>query len=137
MLPVIALVSLTDVGKLVDTSLKLYDGPVSTRNTYIYGYCTFWAAKRRIEINKPIPNVWGDAHSWDEGARAMGYLVDHIPIVGAIMQSNAGELGHVAFVEKVNPDGTWEISEMNAKGWDILSSRKLTAAQAGNYNFIH
>jgi surface antigen len=137
MLPVIALVSLTDVGALIDSSLKLYTGPASTKNTYFYGYCTFWSAKRREETGKPIPNTWGDANTWDARSRAMGYLVDHTPIVGAIMQTDAGEWGHVAFVEEVNPDGTWKISEMNAKGWDIISDRKFTAADAQRYNFIH
>jgi surface antigen len=53
------------------------------------------------------------------------------------MQTDAGELGHVAYVEKVNPDGSWEVSEMNVKGWDILSSRTFKAEQAKVYNFIH
>lgn len=136
-LPVVAVASLTDLGALASPGVKLYTGTASTNNTYIFGYCTFWAAQRRIEINKSIPNNWGDAHSWDTGAKAAGYLVDHNPEVGAIMQTDTGKLGHVAFVEKVNPDGSWEISEMNAKGWNILSSRTFTAEQAKNYSFIH
>jgi surface antigen len=91
---------------------------------YYFGYCFF--AYRR-----------GDAHDWDTGARAASYIVDHKPAVGAIMQTDAGELGHVAYVEKVNPDGSWEVSEMNVKGWDILSSRTFKAEQAKVYNFIH
>lgn len=137
-LPVIALVSLTDVSALTtDPSLKLYTGTASTSNTYAYGYCTFWAAQRRAEIGKPIPNTWGDAHTWDDRASAMGYVVDHTPIVGSVMETDAGDLGHVAFVEKVNPDGSWEISEMNAPHWDMVNNRKLTAADAQKYKFIH
>lgn len=136
-LPLVAIGSLTNVSALADGALKLFTGNASTNNTYEYGFCTFWAAQRREEIGRAIPNNWGDAHSWDEGASLAEYLVDHTPVVGAIMQSNAGGLGHVAFVEKVNPDGTWEVSEMNVKGWDILSSRTFTAAQAQDYNFIH
>lgn len=136
-LPVIAVVSVTNVGALSDSSNKLYTGTASTTNTYIYGYCTFWAAQRREEIGKPIPNNWGDAHTWDDSSRTAGYTVDHTPAPYAIMQTDSGELGHVAFVEKVEADGTWTISEMNAKGWDIVSGRTFSAADAKNYNFIH
>jgi surface antigen len=137
MLPVIALVSLTDVGSLVDSNLKLYTGPASTTNTYTFGYCTFWAAKRREEVGKPIPNNWGDAHTWDDGAKAAGYLVDHTPTQYAIMETDAGDLGHVAFVESVAPDGTWKITQMNAPGWDIVSEKTYTATDAQRFNFIH
>lgn len=140
-LPVVALVSIADIGDtlkaVADKALHLYQGPASTKNTYIFGYCTFWAAKRREEIGKPIPNTWGDAHTWDDRARLDAYLVDHTPTVGAIMETDRGELGHVAFVEKVDPDGTWTISQMNAPYWDVVTSKTLTASQAQEYNFIH
>src|SRR5690348_14138555 len=91
-LPFIALISLSDIendlGAIADSVLHPYEGPVSTKNTYTFGYCTFWAAKRREEIGKPIPNTWGDAHTWDDRSHDMGYVVDHIPQVGAIMESD-------------------------------------------------
>ena len=137
-LPLVELSSLVDVSALSSNSeVHLYQGPVSTKNTYAFGFCTFWAAKRREDIGKPIPNTWGDAHTWDDRAAAMGYTVDHSPSVSAIMQTDAGDLGHVAFVEKVNLDGTWEISEMNAPHWDVVSSRKFKASDALEYKFIH
>jgi len=136
-LPFFAIVALADPSTLVDSALKLYDGPVSTNNTYTFGYCTFWAAKRREEVGKPIPNNWGDAHTWDDGARAAGYLVDHTPVPYAVMETDAGDLGHVAFVESVSPDGTWKISQMNAPGWDVKTERTYTAADAQRFNFIH
>lgn len=140
-LPIVAIISIADIGDtlkaVADKTLHLYQGPASTKNTYIFGYCTFWAAKRREEIGKPIPNTWGDAHTWDDRARLDAYLVDHTPTVGAIMETDRGELGHVAFVEKVDPDGTWTISQMNAPYWDVVTSKTLTASQAQEYNFIH
>lgn len=137
-MPFVAVFTLFDLDVLAgDSSLKIYGGPASTKNTYIWGYCTFWTAQRRIEVGNPIPNNWGDANTWDDGALAVGYIVDHTPSVGAIMQTDAGKEGHVAFVEKVNPDGSWEISEMNVKGWNILSNRTMSAERANNYNFIH
>ncbi len=136
-LPLIAIASITDLGALADKANKLYTGPGSNTNTYDFGYCTFWAAKRREEIGKPIPNTWGDAHTWDNRSKRDGYLVDRTPTVGAIMETDAGALGHVAFVEKVEPDGSWTVSEMNVKGWNILSSRTFKADLAITYNFIH
>lgn len=66
-----------------------------------------------------------------------GYVVDQTPTPYAIMQTDAGDLGHVAFVEEVGPDGSWKISEMNYVCWDIVSSRTFTAKQAKDYKFIH
>ena len=140
MLPVFMLLSNTNVTALNNPENKLYNGPISTANTYIFGYCTFWAAKRRAEVGKPIPNNWGDAYTWDNVARKDGYTVDHTPTTHAIMQiddSGIGILGHVAFVESVNADGSWKISEMNAVGWDIMSNRTFSAVDAAKYNFIH
>lgn len=138
MLPLFAVMSMTTgVSALVSGALSLFTGNASTNNTYDYGFCTFWAAQRRDEIGFPIPNTWGNANTWDDRAERDGYTINKTPAVGAIMQSDAGDLGHVAFVEKVNPDGAWEISEMNVKGWDILSNRTFTAEQAEKYKFIH
>jgi len=136
-MPAVAVLGMTSVGGLGDPGTSLYTGNASTTNTYDYGYCTFWAAMRREEVGKPIPNNWGDAHSWDDGAKKAGYTVDHIPSQYAIMQTDAGDLGHVAFVEEVGPDGSWKVSEMNVKGWDILSDRTFKPQQAKEYNFIH
>lgn len=137
-LPMVAVSGMTDLGGLDDNDgSSLYTGNASTTNTYIYGYCTFWAAEQRIKIGKAIPNSWGDANAWDSGARAAGYQVDHTPTKNAIMQTDSGPLGHVAFVEEVGPDGSWKISEMNAKGWNILSNRQFMPWQAKDYNFIH
>ncbi len=137
-LPVLAIASLTDVTALAkDNSLTLYTGTDKNQNLYDYGYCTWWVSKRRSEVGAPIPQHWGDAHSWDIAALLAGYEVDHIPSKYAIMQTDAGALGHVAFVEDVAADGSWTISEMNVKGWDILDNRNMTASQAASYNFIH
>lgn len=136
-LPIIILTTIINVGALADAGNRLYTGSASTNNTYAYGYCTFWAAKRREDVGMPIPNNWGDAHTWDSGASAARYRVDHIPEQYAVMQTDAGDLGHVAFVESVAPDGKWTISQMNAPDWDIVNNRTYTPQQANNYTFIH
>lgn len=139
MLPVLVLASVTDISALgLDSGNTLYNQPVMAGNKYDYGYCTYWAALRRIETGQPIPNTWGDAHTWDDGARLDGYIVDHIPVAGAVMQTDAGKLGHVAYVESVSViDGSWTISEMNVAGWDILDQRVMPASSAKYFYFIH
>jgi surface antigen len=136
-LPVVVISSITNVRALADTSLHLFTGSASTTNTYDFGYCTFWTAKRREEVGAPIPNNWGDAHTWDDRALLAGYKVDHTPTPYAIMETDNGLLGHVAFVESVDAEGNWTISEMNYKGWDIVDNRTLKPSEAKNYNFIH
>jgi len=120
-------------------SFAFGSGPVFGGNGYAYGYCTWHVANRRAAIGRPVPNNWGNATTWDEGARGMGMRVDHIPEVGAIMQVDGGwgGYGHVAFVESVGPDGSWTISEMNYKGWGVVNSRSFSAGDAGSYDFIH
>lgn len=139
--PIATVIGLTVTGAdgtiISNPSTSLYSGAASTSNTYTYGYCTFWAAKRREDIGKPIPNNWGDAHTWAIRALVAKYTVDHTPSVGAIMQTTAGDLGHVAFVESVTPDGGWTVSEMNAPQWDVVSGRTFKASIAITYSFIH
>jgi LysM repeat protein len=108
-------------------------------NGYSFGYCTYWAAGRRAETGNPIPSNWGNANTWDEYSRASGYLVDNVPAVGAILQYDGGAEGiyHVAYVEEVRADGSVVISEMNVAGWNRLSYRTFTPAQAAAYDYIH
>ncbi len=137
-LPVAAVFAQTNMKAVAtDKSLKIYTGSSSGENKYDYGYCTYWTSKRRADIGAPIPQNWGDAHDWDDNAYFGGYKIDHMPATGAIMQSDSGELGHVAFVEEVFADGRWRISEMNAVGWDVVNDRTFTAKQAVSYGFIH
>jgi surface antigen len=137
LLPVIMLVSATNVGALADTSNQLYSDQTSTSNTYDFGYCTYWAALRREQADSPIPNNWGNANTWADNALLAGYDVDHVPTKGAVMQTTAGSLGHVAYVDAVSLDGGWTISEMNFRGWDIVDERTLTRSDAAQYSFIH
>jgi surface antigen len=105
-------------------------------NLYAWGKCTWWAFARRAQTNDPIPNNWGNAYSWAAAARANGYLVNHQPSPGAIMQTGGG-LGHVAFVESVDHDGSWHISEMNVVGINQVDYKTNPAGLAANYYFIH
>ncbi|HEY3528315.1 MAG TPA: CHAP domain-containing protein, partial [Nocardioides sp.] len=64
---------------------------------------------------------WGNAAHWDEAAADLGYLVDDVPAVGAVAQTDAGRVGHVAWVSAVG-DGTVTVEEYNmavAGGYDV------------------
>lgn len=146
--PVFTLSSLTDLLVLADgssatgpdTDIYLYTGPLAANDDYAFGNCTYWVALLRAEVGKPIPNTWGNAITWAVRAQADGYLVNQTPSYTAIMVDvNApGGLGHVAFVETVNPvSGAWTISEMNRVGFDEVDTRVMPASAASSYFFIH
>lgn len=107
-------------------------------NRYDYGYCTWYAYNRRAELGRPIGSFWGNASTWASYARGSGYAVSSTPSVGAVMQNSwqAGGYGHVAVVESVNADGSIYVSEMNYAGWNVKSSRTVSAGEAAGYNYI-
>jgi surface antigen len=106
---------------------------------YAPGNCTYWVYARRAQVGEPIPNSWGNASTWAFYATIDAYKVDHTPSKYAIMQTPDVDngLGHVAFVESVDPDGMWHISEMNVLGLYIVDHKAMPASTAANYNFIH
>lgn len=112
---------------------------ISYTNRYAWGNCTYWVAYRRAQVGDPIPSNWGNAADWASSAESDGYVVDQSPSAGSIMQTpnSAGGLGHVAFVESVDSDGTWHISEMNVIGLDQVDHKAEPASAASNYSFIH
>jgi surface antigen len=118
-------------------SHELQPAGVQIATGYAYGECTYWVSNRRAQVGKPIPQNWGNANSWANAARAAGYTVNHTPQVTAIMQTSAGSTGHVAFVEAVYSDGSWQVSEMNYTAWNVVDYRTLPASASSSYNFIH
>jgi surface antigen len=82
--------------------------------------CTSFAAWR-VRHNRGHDNFtnyyrgahFGNANTWDEAARQIGLRVDQTPNFGDIAVSNAGSAGHVAFVARVNADGSFLVEEYN------------------------
>ena len=106
--------------------------------TYTAGQCTWYVFDRRSQAGKPISTYWSDAKYWAGNAAADGYTVDHNATVGSIMQTTTGYYGHVAYVERVNADGSILISEMNyANGPYNTNTRTIPASVVSSYNFIH
>ncbi|MDO4271492.1 MAG: CHAP domain-containing protein [Candidatus Saccharibacteria bacterium] len=109
--------------------------PAMSGNRYAYGYCTWYAFNRRVQLGLPVASGWGNANTWASSARAAGYWVDRTPTVGAIFQTGSGYYGHVGIVEEVYANGTIRVSEMNYAGWNVVSERTIT--NPGAYYYIH
>lgn len=131
--------SSSDTVYAVSTEVQgFYQGPEIEGDTYAWGNCTYWAFALRLKNGNPIPTTWGNANTWDDYALADGYVVNHTPAVGAVYQTDEGRWGHVAYVSKVDSaSGEWTISEMNAQGLNVVSTRTFKAEAALFANFIH
>ncbi|UDI79166.1 LysM peptidoglycan-binding domain-containing protein [Staphylococcus taiwanensis] len=116
-----------------------YYSPVfNHRNLYDWGQCTWHVFNRRAAIGKGISTYWWNANNWANAAARDGYRIDYNPTVGSIAQSSAGYYGHVAFVERVNSNGSILVSEMNfSASPGILTYRTIPAYQVRSYKFIH
>ena len=107
--------------------------------------CTYWAYLKRADIYEAavkagvpksglVPHpasredyVW-NGKRWAENARRAGIPTGTIPVAGALFVDTNGEFGHVAYVERVNPDGSFEISQHNATGCNC-STQTTTSTQ--------
>ncbi len=112
------------------------------------GECTQWAATKRPDVvqsiitgfvstelgqgstNETMPNM--DARYWTAEAQLVGLSTGRKPQRGALMvfQPNvlgAGSAGHIAYVQRVNRNGTFRISEMHAPNLYQVSYQTLPA----------
>ena len=90
---------------------------------------------------------WGNAYSWDDVARNLGYRVDHTPAEGTIGQTDSGYWGHVFWVESVNMDGSINVTEYNNyyatylysghSHYGDFGARQIPASEVWRYNYIH
>jgi surface antigen/LysM repeat protein len=107
-------------------------------NGYDYGYCTWHAANRRAQSGRPIPTNLGHAKSWYSRAQGGGMAVGATPQAGAVLwHANLGGLGHVAYVESMNEDGSALVSDMNYPSWGRVTYRTVPPSEFGNYRFIY
>lgn len=98
------------------TTQQYTTAPVNENSYYVGNgmWCTDYVHSKRSDIP-----VYGNAgYGWISAAQADGKSTGSSPKAGAVAVMN----GHVAYVEKVNADGSYVVSEM---GWNY---------QAGNYN---
>lgn len=109
----------------------------SLGNYYQEGQCTFYVFEERLKLDKQISSSWGDAKYWDDRAKEEGYKVTSQPKEGSILQTDYGELGHVAIVKAVKSDGSIVVSDMNYEKPYEVTSRLITSDRLHNYRFIH
>lgn len=110
----------------INQTASSYPRGSSAGNTYSYGYCTWYVKNRRPDL----PNNLGNADTWVARAAAQGIPTGSTPRVGAVGQAGM----HVVYVEAVNGDGTVTVSEMNRAGWNVQSSRTVSA---GTFMYIY
>jgi LysM repeat protein len=95
-------------------------------NKFPVGWCTYYVAtKRNVTWN-------GDAGFWYQNASAMGVPVGPTPKVGSIMVTWESWAGHVAYVESVNADGSWTVTEMNWVAFNVINERTIKPGQLGS-----
>ncbi|MBE3564759.1 MAG: CHAP domain-containing protein [Thermogemmatispora sp.] len=98
-------------------------------NRFAYGQCTYWANLRYHELTGYWVPWQGDAYQWVAGAEQYGWVVSSQPHVPSIIVlqpgvQGASAYGHVAVVERINPDGSVYTSNYNwyaNGGWNRLS----------------
>lgn len=98
------------------TTRSYSSAPVNSNSYYVGNgmWCTDYVHSKRPDVP-----IYGNAgYNWISAAQAQGKATGSTAQAGAIAVTN----GHVAYVNSVNPDGTYNVSEM---GWNY---------QAGNYN---
>jgi len=101
-------------------------GPYVSTDRFPVGWCTWYVATwRNVTWN-------GNAGYWYANAAAQGLAVGPTPKVGAIMVTWESSAGHVAYVESVNADGSWTVSEMNAVAFDVIDVRTIKPGQLGS-----
>ncbi|MGH7642388.1 MAG: CHAP domain-containing protein [Candidatus Dormibacteria bacterium] len=96
-----------------------------------WGECTYWVASQRY-----VP--WsGNAVNWWANARAYGEPEGQVPVVGAIAVFDNSYDGHVGFVTRVLPNGSWVQSEMNVDGLGVEDSRTISPTLGYFLGFIY
>lgn len=103
-------------------------------DTFPYGQCTYYVASRRDVTWAGNAWVWFSAAN---GIRPEG----HVPVAGAIVVFHTGWFGHVAYIESVNPDGSYSVAEMNfwgnGGGWGRVDHRTIPANDGAVTGFIY
>jgi len=105
-----------------------YSAPMTYSSPYPAGQCTWLASTMKGNIPS-----WGNANSWDDGARASGKTVSPVPVVGSVAQTDRGYYGHVAVVVGVQGD-TITITEGN---YDYNGSIRTHTVPTSSYVYIY
>jgi surface antigen len=120
-------------------------------NPFPYGQCTYHAYEDRPDVYDfavahgvprggtatgtrygGIPDYWWNAWRWLSNAQRVGIPTGTTPVRGALVVFPRGyggsAVGHIAYVESVNADGSYVVSERN---WNYNSN--VTVRRVGPY----
>ncbi|HBI2078032.1 TPA: glucosaminidase domain-containing protein [Enterococcus faecalis] len=129
--------------EMTKSDFPAYNGEnYDTSNSYAWGNCTQYVYNRITQLGKHIDLTMGNGKDWGVTGQARGYEVSRTPQAGTAVSFPAGVLGadpiygHVAFVERVNQDGSIYISEMNVQGLNVVSTRTITENQTSILSYI-
>lgn len=113
---------------------------------YAYGQCTWGVAARINQLGLKLKgrtgekisiiNTMGNGQDWVGTAARLGGETGKLPKAGAIISFAGGQYGHVGFVEKVYPDGSFLISETNYNGNPNYTFRELSGVD-GTISFAY
>ncbi|WP_374757662.1 LysM peptidoglycan-binding domain-containing protein [Staphylococcus sp. 17KM0847] len=122
-----------------NTTSNTYTSPsFNHSNRYAWGQCTWHVFNKRQAAGRPISTYWWNANVWDDNAARDGYTITNRPAVGSILQSDLGYYGHVAYVERINSDGSILVSEMNfSAGPGVLTYRTVPSYNVASFKYIH
>jgi surface antigen len=103
------------------------------RNGYEYRNCTDYVQWKESTIGVPVPSTWGNGGQWYDHAPANKQSTTPKAWDAAV---KPGAVGHVAFVESVNSDGTITVSEYNHDTHGGGDTRTGTASSMGFTEFV-
>src|SRR5205807_6129107 len=129
-----------------DDPIEWRSAPIgAVRDTWQYPnrQCTSFVAWRLHSRNGfEMPIGIGNANTWDDYFLARGYRVDVSPAVGAIAQTDAGEVGHVAWVEAVGR-GTVTVEdynfavELDPQGKPVFGTYHVRVLPTTDFVYVH
>lgn len=129
--------------KLADSNFPTYNGvEYPGASSYAFGNCTQYVYNRIFQLGGYIGQHMGNGGEWGINAAVQGYYTTSVPTEGYAVSfppgvaGSSAAYGHVAFVEKVYPDGSILVSEMNVKGLNIVSERLINAGTAALATYI-
>ena len=116
------------------------NGSIGDSWGFVLRNCTSFVSWRLQERNGLTASTTTSAAStgatranWDDVARRLGYRVDSVPAIGAVAQSDAGRVGHVAWVSGIGP-GTVTIEEYNHATPGGYGTRTVPV---GDFRYLH
>jgi len=105
------------------------------RNGYEYRNCTDYVQWQESQspINVSVPTNWGNGGQWYDNAPSNEQTTTPKAWDAAVVP---GSVGHVAFVQSVNTDGTITVTEYNQQGQGHGGTRTGSASSMGFTKFV-